>query len=419
MSGQRPPLTGDWQRFTLAAVILTFALLLYTALPVLSPFVVFAALLILAAPVARERPVLSLLAAGLFVVVLWMLEMTGALLAPFVLALVLAYVLDPAVDRLERRMPRDLAIALLSLPVLGVLVAALLWGLPALGDQIAELLDEAPQAFERLRVWVGRTRGQLLGIDLPFVDEQALVEPILALDSERITLFLRERQEAIARQAWGAVLGVGRGVGAVLTILGYVVLTPVLTFYLLRDWDGITERLRSLFPPRHRPRWNRFLARYDDLLSRYLRGQLLAAATVGVLTGVGLWLLGFPYPGLVGAVAGVFNLIPYLGLVVSLVPALLIALLSGDVLWSLGKIGIVFAIVQALDGSVIGPRIVGGSVGLHPVWVILALAIGGSFFGFVGLLIAVPGAILIKLLVLAGIQRYQASSLFRADRPSS
>jgi predicted PurR-regulated permease PerM len=199
----------------------------------------------------------------------------------------------------------------------------------------------------------------------------------------------------------------------VLTVLGYVVLTPVLTFYILRDWDVLTAKTQALVPPQRRGGVLAFVREYDDLLSRYLRGQVLAAATVGVATWLILWALDFPYSGLVGAVAGVFNVVPYLGLIVSLVPALLIALLSGSVAVSLLKVAVAFAAVQALDGAVIGPRIVGGSVGLHPVLVILALAVGGFFFGFVGLLIAVPGAVLLKLLLRRGLARYRASAAFQ------
>jgi len=205
--------------------------------------------------------------------------------------------------------------------------------------------------------------------------------------------------------------------GTAFSVLGYVVLTPVLGYYLLRDYDRITERVRELIPPRKRPTWTAFLAEYDTLLSRYLRGQLLTAAVVGVLTALLLWIVRFPYAGLVGAVAGVFNLVPYLGLVVSLVPALLIALLSGSVLVSLLKIAIVFAVVQILEGSVLSPRIVGGSVGLHPVWVILALAVGGFFLGLVGLLLAVPAAVLIKLLLRGALERYRRSAFYREAMP--
>ncbi|MEJ2503045.1 MAG: AI-2E family transporter, partial [Gemmatimonadota bacterium] len=159
-------------------------------------------------------------------------------------------------------------------------------------------------------------------------------------------------------------------------------------------------------------RWAAFMGEYDRLLSRYLRGQVMAAAVVGVLTWLGLWASGFPHAALVGAVAGVFNLVPYLGLIVSLIPAVIIALVSGAFLVNMAKVAVVFLIVQFLDGNVIGPRIVGESVGLHPVWVILAIAVSGFLFGFVGLLLALPGAILVKLLLEAALTRYRESSVY-------
>lgn len=407
------PSPAGWRPLYTAALGLAFALLLWVTLPVLSPVVAFLVLLVLAGPYVHQRPITMLVAAAALVLAVWLLEATGGLLAPFALAFVLAYVLDPAVDWLERhRLPRSLAILVLSLPVLLLLAAAVLFGIPALFRQVAELTAQAPAALEKLRAAVENSNGHLLGIDLPFVDERRLLEPLLSLDSARITELLRQRQQAIAEHAWDAVMGVGRGVGWILSLLGYVVLLPVLTFYLLRDFDDVTARLRELVPPAHRSRLSSFMGEYDDQLSNYLRGQLTEAAIVGVLTWLGLWLLGFPYAGLVGAVAGVFNVVPYLGLIVSLVPAVLIALLSGDVVASLIQIAIVFAVVQALDGTILGPRIVGGSVGLHPVVVILALALAGAFFGFVGLLIAVPAAILIKMALRIAIRRYRASSLF-------
>jgi predicted PurR-regulated permease PerM len=165
-------------------------------------------------------------------------------------------------------------------------------------------------------------------------------------------------------------------------------------------------------------KWLPLMQEYDFLLSRYLRGQMLAALIAGTLTWLGLWVLGFPYPAIVGAVAGLFNLVPYLGLIVSLIPAILISLLSGSIVASLIKGAVVFAVVQTLDGSIIGPRVVGGSVGLHPVWVILALAVGSFFFGFVGLLLAMPAAVFIKLIVREAVARYRQSRVYEGDAPA-
>jgi predicted PurR-regulated permease PerM len=187
--------------------------------------------------------------------------------------------------------------------------------------------------------------------------------------------------------------------------------------YLLKDFDDIRMRVADLVPHARRDDWLSFAADYDRLLSRFLRGQLIAAALVGLLTWLGLWIAGVPYAGLVGAIAGVFNLVPYLGLVVSIIPILIIALLSGSFLSIIIRAGIVFAIVQTIDSTIAGPRIVGGSVGIHPVWVILALAVGGAFFGFVGLLIAMPVAVLIKLLLQHALTRYRASAMFLGPPP--
>jgi predicted PurR-regulated permease PerM len=219
------------------------------------------------------------------------------------------------------------------------------------------------------------------------------------LDEERIAALVASQQEALAQRAWSAAMGVGRGIGAALSILGFIVLTPVLLIYMLRDFDAMTRRIGDFVPERRREQWICFAREYDALLSRFLRGQVVAAAIVGVLTWLGLLIAGVPFSGLVGLIAGVFNLVPYLGLVVSIVPIIIIALLTGSFLATLVKAGIVFAIVQAIDGTVTGPRIVGTSVGLHPVWVILALAVAGAFFGMVGLLIAVPAAVLVKLML--------------------
>lgn len=405
---------GDWRVVHGAVVLLVLAFFLLSLREFLSPIILFLVLILLLAPYTGTRLHLLLVAGATLLAALWLLETTGFLMAPFILALVLAYIFDPLVDKLERRrLPRPLAIAVLVLPVLGLAVLGLVFGLPALVDQIQELIGRAPVFVARVVAWVENARRGIVGIDVPLLQEEILLERLRAIDPEAIVAFLEGRLEEILDRSWQGVLGLGRGLGTVLTIIGYVVLTPVLTYYILRDYDRLTARLGTLIPQPKRAGWLAFLRDYDTLLSGYLRGQVVVALTVGVLTGLLLWIVRFPYPALIGAVAGVFNLVPYLGLIASLIPALIIALLSGDVLLSLLKLLIVFAAVQLLDSSVLSPRIVGGSVGLHPVWIILALTVGAFFFGFVGILLAVPGAVLIKLLVRVGLERYHASRVYR------
>ena len=408
------PRGDEWRLIYAAIVLAVAALLAWTVKPVLTPLLLYLLLLALLGPYAGRRGH-SLVVVGATVLIgFWLLETLGGLLAPFILSLALAYILDPVVDVLERyRINRALAIGLLAIPMLGVLVLIGAVTIPALADQVASLSRGLPDALGRLEQWFAGVRTWLAGLRVPFLPGYEPFRDFALFDPARIAAFVQERQAAILEGGLGAVLGVGRGVGAALAILGYVVLTPILVVYLLRDFDGIKRRAVELIPLDRRDRWLAFGAEYDRLLSRFLRGQVLAATIVGLLTWIGLWIAGFPYSGLVGAIAGVFNLVPYLGLVASILPVIVIALLSGNVLGSLVRAGIVFLIVQVIDGSVTGPRIVGGSVGLHPVWVMLALAVGSFFFGFVGLLLAVPAAVLIKLLLREALARYRGSEAFQ------
>ncbi|MFW5947393.1 MAG: AI-2E family transporter [Gemmatimonadota bacterium] len=406
----------DWRVVHGVAVLLVLGLFLWQLGDVLSPVILFVAFLALMAPYSGSpfHRLLVLTAFGLLA--LWTLVDLGTLLAPFVLAFILAYVLDPVVDLLEQaRLPRTLAILALALPVLGGLVLLLFFGVPALAGQVESLIQRTPELVRRLADWIEGLEAGLLRVDFPVLDEEALAQRLREISPAAVVDFLEEQRAAIATRAWEGVLGLGRGLGTVFTVLGYVVLTPVVTFYLLRDWDDILERIGSYIPRPRYDRWTGLVREYDRLLARYLRGQVIVAAVVGVLTWIGLWIAGFPYSGLVGATAGVFNVVPYLGLPVSLVPAIIIAIVSGSFWASILKVAIVFGVVQFLDGNIIGPRVVGESVGLHPVWVILAIAVAGFLFGFVGFLLAIPAAILVKLLLGNGLERYRQSAVYLGE----
>jgi predicted PurR-regulated permease PerM len=409
----RPRAQQPWPWIQGAAVVLVLALFLWSLGGVLNPLLIFLVLVALLAPY-RGFPGQSLVLGVTGVLtLLWMLSTTGTLLAPFLVALGLAYLLDPPVDRLEERgVPRAFGILLLALPVAALLVVAVVVGLPALGAQVEEVIQQVPVLLGRLDRWLATLESRVQGV--PLVGEE-LQARLRALDSEAVVSLLEERQAMLARRAWSGILGVGRGLGSMLTILGYVVLTPVLTFYLLRDWDRLTGYVAALLPARRRDSMLSFAREYDSLLARYLRGQVLVAVIIGTLTALGLWVARFPYAFLVGVVVAVLGVVPYLGLVLSLIPAIIIALVSGNVVASLVKVAVVFGAAQGLEGAVVSPRIVGVSVGLHPVWVVLALAMGGFFFGFVGLLLAVPAAVGLKLLVTRGLARWRESPLYRDE----
>ncbi len=399
-----------WRVLQGIVALFVFGLLLFSVQELLNPFVLFLILLVVLLPFRQVPGYVLLVVVAAILTAYWLLATTGFLLAPFVLGFGFAYVLDPLVDGLvERGLGRSVAIVLLALPVAGAGVVAVLFGIPALVGQVDELVQAAPELVARIGEWFSGIREFLVGV--PGVDEDSIPD-LSNLDPDEIVAFLQERREQLASGTWRGVLGLGRGLGSAATVVGYVVLTPVLTFYLLRDYDGILARLRGLLPRGGEAAVVEFAREYDVLLSRYLRGQLTVALIIGAMTGTLLFVVQFPYAFLLGALAGVMGLIPFLGLVLSLIPAVIVALVSGSVLVSLVKVAVVYTLVQILDGGVISPRIVGDSVGLHPVWIVLALSVGGFFFGFVGILISVPVAVGVKLVAVRGLERYRSSELY-------
>lgn len=400
---------GRWYQG--AAVLGLFGALVVAVRPILTPFVLYGLLLYVAWPRLSVPVYARLTAAGGVLLALWILEVTGLLLGPFLLAVILAYVFDPAVDVLERRMPRPAAIGLLALPMAGLAVLAVVVVAPAVGRQVSELISHVPAWLRAVEGWLGELRAWVIGLGLEGINEQTV--PRLAdIDAQAVAEYLHERRRELTRTGMDAVLGLGRGLGVALSLAGYLVLLPVLTYYLLRDWDRVAATVLGLVPPAHRSAVEAFARRYDHLLNRYLRGQLVMAALVGLMIGVGFWIVDFPFALLLGLVAGVFNIVPYVGFALSLAAAVLIAVLSGSPMTALLKVAAVYGVEQVGEG-ILAPRIVGESVGLHPVWVLLALTLFGFFFGFVGLLLAVPAAVLVKLALEEALRRYRRSVWYR------
>ena len=406
------------KRHTLLLVTwaLLFAFFAWSIRSVLSPVILFLALAYLLSPwfgTGLYRRMILVL--GIFTL-LWLIDVGGSFLAPFALALVLAYVADPVVDRLERGGVGRSWGALLVLLMAGLVIAlGIVLLVPIVVHQSSQFLEDLPTMIDEFQVWYRSRVTQLANSNLPIVRDVAF-ERALEIDSEDVNAFLAERVQTL-RPSWEAAIGLGRGLQAALTILGYVVLTPVLTFYLLRDFPKLQAWGRKALPPDQRDSTLRFFHDYDVLLGEYLRGQLLVALFVGLSTGILFWLVGFPNSVLLGVVAGVFNIVPYLGMIASLVPALIIAIVTPPLWLSLLKVAGIFFAVQSLDAYVLSPKIVGERVGLHPVWVMLSIIGFGTFFGFTGLLIAIPLAVLIKLLIERAAARYRSSVYYRPPEP--
>jgi predicted PurR-regulated permease PerM len=394
-----------------ASGMLVLGALLFTVREVLSPLVLLALLLLVLWPERQQPFVGRLLVAAVAVTVLWVLAATGSLLAPFLLGLAFAYLLAPAVGWLERhRVPRVLAIVLTLLPFLGGLVLLVVLLVPAVERQVVDLAARLPTLLQQLGQWLVDLRTRFLASGPGFLtDEQAAW--LQNLQAGDLVALVQQRWSSIGQGAWAAFIGMGRGLGTALTLVMYLVVTPVVTFYLLASWEKFTASLANLVPPARRDDAFTFLREYDHLLGRYVRGTLTQAGLVAVVTGGGLAILGFPGALLVGVIWGLGNVVPYFGLALSVIPAVLLALVSGAVLSNLLKLAVVIAVEQVVE-AITGPRIVGSAVGLNPIWVMVAIAFFSVLLGFVGLLLAVPLAILVRMVVERALARYRQTAYF-------
>jgi predicted PurR-regulated permease PerM len=389
---------------------LLYILLLVTVRDILAPPLVLPLVLVALWPLRQRAGVQTALGIAIGLTVLWALKLYGGLLGPFLLALAVAYLLSPLVARLEqRRVPRGLAILLVTLPPVAAVIALFALAGPQVWTQAVAVVNAMPRFAATILDFLNGLRARLEGLAFLSSEQRSWLHD---LDAEQLATLLQQNADGLLQglAQWG--LAFLHQLGTLVGFLGYLVVTPVVAFYLLRDWQPLLRFLEELIPPARRPLLVAFIAEYDGALGKFFRGQLIEATLVGVLTGSGLALLGVPSSLLLGVVAGLCNLVPYIGIVISIVPALVVALTMPSPGDGLLRVGGVFLVVQFIDGSVTGPRIVGGSVGLHPVVTMLALAFGGAVLGFAGLLLAVPLAVLFKMLGARLLARYRASGMY-------
>lgn len=308
-------------------------------------------------------------------------------LGPFLFAALLAYLGDPLADRLEARgLGRTGAVVLVFLALSLVLTLGLLGFLPLLVEQLRDLLQRLPRAL----TWLESTAR-------PWLEHRfGLVLP--SLESAEVNALLREHWQSTGELA-GQVLRSAFASGAtVLGTLATLALVPVVTFYLLRDWDRLIAQVQALLPRDLERVLTPLALECDEVIAAFLRGQLLVMLALGTLYAVGLALVGLDFALLIGLVAGLASLVPYLGLAVGLVLAGGAVLFQGgDPLTALAGVGAVFAVGQTLEGMVLVPWLVGDRIGLHPVAVIFAVLAGGQLFGFTGVLLALPVAAVIAV----------------------
>jgi predicted PurR-regulated permease PerM len=325
----------------------------------------------------------------------WLLYLLAPVLTPFVASALLAYIGDPLADRLQRlKFPRTAAVVcvfLLTFLAMGLLVLLVL---PLIRGQVSAFLTALPDiVVQAEQVWLP-TLTSFLGID-PGGDVG-------------LGAFVSRYSDMAG--SWGAtvLLSVSKGGGALAAAVISLFLIPILTFYLLRDWDSIVARFGALVPSRQRDTVFQLARETDDVLGAFLRGQILVMIGLGTIYSIGLSLVGLKFAIAIGVVAGLVSFVPYLGFVFGIFLAGLTVALEPDPILRLVGVVATFSIGQFIEGSVLTPKLVGDRIGLHPVIVIFAVAAGGQLFGFFGILLALPAAAVLSVLVRFAYNNYLA-----------
>lgn len=333
------------------------------------------------------------IAAAVFALIMWAL---GDVLLPFVIGGAIAYFLDPVADRLERLgLSRMAATAVIT--VVGVLgfVLAILMVVPALITQLLDLVDVLPDLFKQLRSFIEKQFPSLL-------DRESSTHAMLVSFGETLKSKTGDVMQTLLTS-----------LGSAINIVVLLVIVPVVAVYLLLDWDRMTARIGELLPRDHAPIIRRLAGEIDAVLASFVRGMGTVCLILGTYYAVALMLAGLQFGLIVGFIAGLVTFIPYLGALIGGSLAIGLALFQfwGD--WAhIGLIAGIFAIGQVTEGNFLTPKLVGSSVGLHPVWLLLALSVFGALFGFVGMLVAVPVAAALGVLARFATSLYLDSRLY-------
>lgn len=336
--------------------------------------------------------------------VLTLLIITGfiyyvsGILLPFIAALVLAYALNPSVERLEKwGAPRVLS-TILVVSFLFLLIGLFLFGaVPFLKDELSRLVRNLPNYTERAYDAI-----------LPILEKFNQWQDFSTLQ-EKLSDHVGDMV------SWGikVIVNILTGGLVLANLLSLVVITPILVFYLLRDWQVLLSHVEKNLPKKYTKTIIELGKEMNRTLGGYARGQAIVCMSLAVVYITGLWLVGLDYAFTVGLISGILAFIPYVGFLTGLILALSLALAQFSDWTSVGLVAVVYAVGQALESTLLTPKLVGDRIGLHPVWIIFALLAGGSLFGFIGVLLALPLAAMLGVLIRAFMRSYRASAYYK------
>ncbi|MEA1652566.1 AI-2E family transporter [Nitrospirillum sp. BR 11164] len=336
------------------------------------------------------------------VALIWLLR---GMLLPFVAGMAIAYLLDPVADRLEGfGLPRLAATCVVLLVFVVVVVLCVLLLVPLIQQQVTQLIESLPAII----TWARDESMQRI---------RSLMAALPPDDIERLRSAASEYVGTLV--GWGAdfIKNLFTGGAALFGVVSLLFITPVVAFYLLRDWDRMVATLDGWLPREHAEVIREQLRAVDRTLAGFVRGQATVCLVLGAFYALAMTAVGLNFGLVIGLIAGILSFIPYVGTVVGFGASVGVALFQFHDLWREGLVVALYILGHLLEGYVLTPKLVGDKVGLHPVWVMFALLAGGSLFGFTGVLLAVPVAAVIGVLVRFGLRQYLASSYYTGVPP--
>ncbi|QWF71680.1 AI-2E family transporter [Methylomonas paludis] len=339
-------------------------------------------------------------------VLAWLLYQLAPVLMPFAIAAGLAYLGDPLVDRLEilqyrrYRLNRTQAVLVVFIGLFLIIAGLLIIVIPTIEDQISEFIDKLPASL----AWINHSVIPVL--------QKYLGRAIRPIQTDQLATLIRNHWQTGGGVTENLIMSVSHS-GAV--IIGWVmnlVLIPVITFYLLRDWDELIRQIHKLFPRRYTGLIGKLAQESDEVLGAFMRGQFYVMLVLGLIYSIGLWITGLELALLIGILAGLISFMPYMGVITGISLAGIAALLQYQNAAHLMPVLIVFAVGHGLESMVLTPWLVGNKIGLHPVAVMFAVMACGQLFGFLGVLLALPLASVIMVLLRHIHERYTDSHFY-------
>lgn len=333
-------------------------------------------------------------------VLILFVNLVSNILLPFIVAVIFAFLLDPLADKLEKRkLSRNNATLIILFSFFLILAIVLTLVIPVIYGQITNLLAKFPEYVKLTNERVIPYLSEMLNKIAP--DAVSTAKESVNDISKVAFSFLQK----LLKNIWNSGL-------AIVNILSLLFVTPIVTYYILRDWDKMIEKIKNYLPVQSRETILEQVKQVDITLSAYLRGQINVCLILGFFYAIALSFAKLEFGFTIGILTGILSFIPYVGMMFGFTIGMILAFLQFDSIFSISIVAAIFLIGQFIEGNFITPKLVGDKVGLHPVWIIFSLMAGGTIFGFIGILIAIPVASVLGVLIKFVLQKYVSSSFY-------